>query len=87
MKMKIEASEENILQIEKRIEKLCDDLQSNISKLEEEREGDFWRMSQHSIDAEKVKLICENILASLMVAFKDVKNFTFEDGKKEVKNG
>jgi len=87
MKMKIEASEENIIQIEKRIEKLCDDLNTNISKLEEEREGDFWRMSQHSIDTEKVKSICENILASLMVAFKDVKNFTFEDDKKEVTNG
>jgi len=87
MKMKIEASEENIIQIEKRIEKLCDDLSSNVSKLEEEREGDFWRMSQHSIDTEKVKAICENILASLMVAFKDVKNFTFEDDKKEVTNG
>ena len=83
MKMKIEASEGQISQIEQRIEVVIDKLQRHLSDLEEEREGDFWRMSSHEPNPQKVSEIVRNVLNVLTSGFKDIRDFTFEFSKSE----
>ena len=83
MKLKIKGSEAEISQIEQRLELVVDKLERHIAEPEEEREGDFWRMSKHEPNPEKVSEIVRSALNVLTSGFKDVRDFTFEFNKSE----
>jgi hypothetical protein len=78
MKLKIRGTEQEILHIEEKLELIIDELQGHLSHIEEEREGDFWRMSKHEPDAVKVSQIVSSALNILTSGFKDLRDFTFE---------
>lgn len=81
MKMKIEANETNLKQVEKKFSNLVNALEEIEVNLEDEREGDMWRMSAHTPDPEKVNKIIEQGLRILSEGFKDIRAFVYVDEK------
>lgn len=77
MKRKIEFTEAQIVQIETRLESLVENIERCISELEEEREGDFWRMSQHEPNPDKIESIVKESMQELTNAFANVRDFCF----------
>ena len=86
MKRKIIFNEEQIENIEKRLESLVEKINKCISELEEEREGDFWRMSQHEPNTDNAEKIVKESLEHLSMAFANIRDYAFTF-KKEEDNG
>lgn len=79
MKMKIEATTEELSQLIEIFEGISEKLDSTLSRLEDEKEGDLWRMSAHTPDANKVDEITREGLAILKEGFAKVKTFTYAE--------
>jgi hypothetical protein len=79
MKMKIEATQEQVGQLMQIFDSIVEKLDSTLSRLEDEREGDLWRMSEHTPDAEKVDEITREGLAILKEGFSQIKAFTYAE--------
>lgn len=77
MKRKIQFNEEQIQTIESRLESIVTNIERCISELEEEREGDFWRMSQHEPNPDKIEKIVINSMEHLQQAFSNVRDYCF----------
>lgn len=83
MKRKIEFNEEQIQNIESRLELLVEKINKCISELEEEREGDFWRMSQHEPNPENVEKYVKESLDHLSMAFANIRDYAFTFKKED----
>lgn len=79
MKMKIEATPAQIREVEKQFETVVDKLDAIISHLEDEREGDLWRMGSHTPDREKIDAIIREGLEILKTGFATIKGASYAE--------
>lgn len=77
--MKIEATPAQIREIEKQLETVVDKLDAIISSLEDEREGDLWRMETHTPDREKIDKILREGMEVLKQGFITVKGTCYAE--------
>lgn len=79
MKMKIEATYEQVGQLMEIFDSIVEKLDKTLSHLEDEREGDLWRMSAHTPDPTKIDEITKEGLEILKQGFAQVKGFTYAE--------
>ena len=79
MKMKIEATPAQIREVEKQFENVVTQLDAILSRLEDEREGDLWRMGSHTPDAQKVDAIMREGLDVLKTGFATIKSTNYAE--------
>ena len=79
MNFKIEATPAQIRDIEKYFEAITEKLDRTISRLEDEREGDMWRMSSHTPDAAKIDEILREGMDVLSGGFKILKDYAYAE--------
>lgn len=73
MKMKTEATPAQIREVEKQFEEVVNKIDAILSRLEDEREGDIWRMGSHQPDAQKFDAITREGLDILKSGFVTIK--------------
>ena len=79
MKMKIEANAAQIREIEKIFETITEKLDRTLSRLEDEREGDLWRMQAHTPNAATVDEITREGMSVLSEGFQTLKNLCYAE--------
>jgi len=79
MKMKTEATAAQIREVEKQFEEVVNKIDAILSRLEDEREGDLWRMGLHIPDPQKFDAITREGLDILKVGFVTIKGNNYAE--------